>query len=316
MNERERRADEALRGVLRALGDDVRRDFTGDARQHGPYRVLRMVGSGATSEVYAACREGDPDGSVRFAVKVIRPGADVREVLARFERERELIARVGHPAIVPVIESGFTPDGRPWFAMPLVEGSPITIAAEDAGLSPEARLALFARVLDAVAAAHAAGVIHRDLKPANILVERASDSLQPRLIDFGVARAVSGGLTRLTPNDHVHRLGTPDYMPPEQWRDGVAACDARSDVFALGIVLGELAAGALPRERREARRGGGRREPGATLLPSAIVASREGRAHAGWLRERIDPLFLRATATDPAARFADAGGFRAAIVAP
>lgn len=316
MSRSSRRDDsDGLEGLLRALGEDVRADFAQAAAQYGDFRPVRLIGEGATSEVYAAARSGDADGVVRYAVKVIRPGADVREVLARFERERELIARVGHPAIVPVIESGFTPDGRPWFAMPLVEGSPITIAAEDAGLSPEARLALFARVLDAVAAAHAAGVIHRDLKPANILVERAGEALQPRLIDFGVARAVSGGLTRLTPNDHVHRLGTPDYMPPEQWRDGVAACDARSDVFALGIVLGELAAGALPRERLAAGRGGGRREPGATVLPSSIAA-RETRHHAGWLRERIDPLFLRATAEDPAARFADAGEFRAAIVAP
>ncbi|MEY2716605.1 MAG: hypothetical protein RIT24_2948, partial [Planctomycetota bacterium] len=159
---------DGLEGLLRALGEDVRADFAQAAAQYGDFRPVRLIGEGATSEVYAAARSGDADGVLRYAVKVIRPGADVREVLARFDRERELIARVGHPAIVPVIESGFTPDGRPWLAMPLVEGSPITIAAEDAGLSPEARLALFARVLDAVAAAHAAGVIHRDLKPANI----------------------------------------------------------------------------------------------------------------------------------------------------
>jgi len=315
-----------IRSALRALGDSIRSEFARSDAMHGPYRLLHVVGEGAVAEVFAASRDGDADQSLRYAVKVLRPElTGTADLLARFERERVLLKQLGHPCIVQVIDEGTTADGRPWLAMPLVDGLPLTAAADACALPLQDRLELFARVVDSVAAAHDSGVIHRDLKPANILATRADGALQPRIIDFGVARALGGGSARLTPHAAVHRLGTPDYMPPEQWEYGIGACEKSSDVYALGIVLGELACGVLP---RIALADGARRRPGAAIAPSQAlrglldrdarraeeVARRRGFGSAAELvaelERRVDPVFVRATAQDPAARFADAGAFR------
>lgn len=324
--------DRAIREALRELGASLR-----EGLDCGPFRLLRLIGEGGVAEVFAAARDGED--LVRFAVKVVKPGADGREVVARFERERSILASLEHPGIVRVVEAGVTADGRPWLAMPLIDGPPITLAADLARLDLEGRLRLFLRVLDAVAAAHASGIVHRDLKPGNVLAVADAGELVPRVIDFGVARALGASGPGLTPTGHAHRLGTPDYMPPEQWDLGVAACDARSDVFALGIVLGELASGTIPRTRREdpheastARsRSRRRKRPGETVAPSEAfrslaardaglaveVARRRGMqdidAMAAALRERVDPIVGRALQPDPARRFADAAEFRRAV---
>jgi serine/threonine protein kinase len=212
--------------------------------------------------------------------------------------------------------------------MPLVNGSALNIEADARRLGFAARLALMRAVAESVAAAHAAGIVHRDLKPGNILVEERDGALVPRLIDFGIARALAGDQARLTPNDHAHRLGTPDYMSPEQWQDGVGACDARSDVFALGVVLGELMSGVLPREggQRHSSRDRKARAPAAVVAPSAAIASLAARdprsalaaaelrgfnavdSLVDALRRQIDATAVRATATLPTDRFSTAAG--------
>jgi serine/threonine protein kinase len=144
--------EDPLRSALRELGAELRREFSQEMRQYGPFRPLRLIGSGATSEVYAAAREGDAGTALRYAVKVVRPGADVREVLERFAREQAIVARIAHPGVVPVVASGMTDDARPWFAMPLVEGEPVTVAADRAALSLAARVQLLVQVLEVVAA--------------------------------------------------------------------------------------------------------------------------------------------------------------------
>jgi len=342
----ERREDRAsIVRALRDLGEELRSSVGSSGLRLEEFSLLRRIGEGAVAEVFAAERSGDRPRL--FAVKVVKPGCDGAETVARFERERGLLERLGHDSIVPVVAAGLTPDGRPWLAMPLVEGPPITTAADEAGLDLDARIELFLSLLDAVAAAHRAGVIHRDLKPGNVLAEpdrrrgaRAA-ALVPRVIDFGVARALGVGGDGLTPVGHAHRLGTPEYMPPEQWMHGVGACDARSDVFALGMILGELAAGVRPRAHadREAPRSsseGSRRRrrrhpPGDPIAPSRAMrawidreraAASAAAAVRGFadpeslvrsLEATIDPLVVPAIHADPDARDRDAGAFAARI---
>ena len=319
----------SIKRALGELGEGIRGAFELQETRHGPFRVLQLVGTGGVSEVFAASRDDDADASLRYAVKVLRPGVEAEEVLQRFARERDILARLSHRAIVPVVGSGVTEDGRPWLAMPLLKGPPITVAADERGLGIPARLALFREAVGAVAAAHGAGVLHRDLKPANILVEEVDGRPAPRIIDFGIARAMDGRHVRLTPESIAHRLGTPDYMPPEQWEYGIGACEKESDVFALGIVLGELACGVLPRDGEPTTRRD--RRPAPPLAPSAALLraesadparARELAARRGFadvascakaLREQVDPVFLRATAARREARYADAGAMLAAL---
>jgi serine/threonine protein kinase len=239
------RMDQSLDALLGAVRRDLRTGGLGQALACGPFTLLHMLGEGGVAQVFAASRAGAA-AEPTHAVKLMRAGLDSEELLARFDRERALLERLDHPGIVKVGDAGIHSSGSPWFAMPLVHGPAITIAADLARLDLPARLKLFAQAVQAVAAAHGAGIIHRDLKPANILVEPVERKLQVRVIDFGLARAVSDA-GRLTPSGVAHRMGTPDYMAPEQWALGLAACDARADVFALGIILGELMSGCLPR---------------------------------------------------------------------
>ncbi|MGA0872606.1 MAG: serine/threonine-protein kinase [Phycisphaerales bacterium] len=331
--------------ALRALGAELREQAAVDTLRLGGFTLLHRVGEGAVAEVFAARRDGEE--SALFAVKIVKPGCDGPETIARFERERSILERLGHPGLVPVVDSGLSGDARPWFAMPLVAGLPITHAADEAGLDLGGRTRLMHAVLDAVATAHRAGIVHRDLKPGNVLAEadpaaaRGAFPLAPRVIDFGVARALGIGGDGLTPTGHAHRLGTPEYMPPEQWQLGVAACDARSDVFSLGMMLGELAAGVLPREQADresprstsegTRRRRRRHPPGSPIAPSAAFAAWLGRdrvaaiaaaARRGFERPEallealatsIDPLVLPALSTDPEARDRDAAAFAARI---
>lgn len=239
------RSRPSLDEVLGAVRRNLQAGSLGDSLSCGPFTLLQLLGEGGVAQVFAACRAG-ADPSPTHAVKLMRPGIDSEELLARFDRERSLLERLDHPGIIRVTDAGIHASGSPWLAMPLVHGPAITVAADVARLDLQARLKLFISMVKAIAAAHGEGIIHRDLKPANILVEPVERKLQVRVIDFGLARAVSDA-GRLTPSGVSHRMGTPDYMAPEQWALGLAACDARADVFALGIILGELMSGCLPR---------------------------------------------------------------------
>jgi WD40 repeat protein/predicted Ser/Thr protein kinase len=207
----------------------------------GHFRLLRPIASGGMGAVYEA-EQDNPRRSV--ALKIVRPGLASPALVKRFTHEAQILARLHHPGIAQVYEAGLADDGQPFFAMEFIRGLPLDEYADRHGLDLAARLGLVARVCDAVQHAHDRGVIHRDLKPANILVEEGE---QPKVLDFGVARATAAdlltaaGLTRTG-----HLLGTPNYMSPEQLAANPAAIDRRADVYALGVILFELAAHRLP----------------------------------------------------------------------
>ncbi|MBE0594972.1 MAG: serine/threonine protein kinase, partial [Gemmatimonadales bacterium] len=183
----------------------------------------------------------------RVAVKVMKPGLDTKRVIARFEAERQALAVMEHPGIAKVLDAGATEEGRPYFVMELVRGQPLRDYADAQKLSVRDRLELFVRVCQAVQHAHHKGVIHRDLKPSNILVEERDGVAEPRVIDFGIAKATGQQLTEATlVTDFGQALGTPAYMSPEQAAASGLDVDTRTDVYSLGVTLYELLVGRLP----------------------------------------------------------------------
>jgi serine/threonine protein kinase len=218
----------------------------------GPYKLLEKIGEGGMGEVWVA-DQTDPIRR-RVAVKLIKPGMDSRSVLARFEQERQALALMDHPNIAKVLDAGTTPDGRPYFVMELVKGTPITAFCDARKLSPRERLKLFVPVCQAIQHAHQKGVIHRDIKPGNVLVELYDDRAVPKVIDFGVAKAVGRQLTDKTLYTGFGALiGTPAYMAPEQATFNALDVDTRADVYALGVLLYELLAGSPPFEPERLR---------------------------------------------------------------
>lgn len=219
------------------------------------YRIVRPVGSGGFGEVYLAEQERPIRRQV--ALKVIKPGMDTREVIARFEQERQALAVMDHPSIARIIDAGATESGRPFFVMEYVDGPPLTDYCNAHRLSVERRLDLFVRTCHAVQHAHIKGIIHRDIKPSNILVVERDGVATPIIIDFGVARAISGGLSESTLLQRSGEIvGTPEYMSPEQSGEGVGTVDSRSDVYSLGAVLYELLVGRPPFDGDALRRAG------------------------------------------------------------
>jgi serine/threonine protein kinase/tetratricopeptide (TPR) repeat protein len=221
----------------------------------GPYRILSHLGDGGFGTVYLA--EQLQPVRRRVALKVIKAGMDSRAVVARFEAEREALVMMDHPGVAKVFDAGVAEDGRPYFAMEHVEGEPISAYCDHHALTPDDRLRLMVRVCHAVQHAHMKGIIHRDLKPGNILVESIDGEPAPKVIDFGVAKALrpfhthSGIVTEIG-----QMVGTPEYMPPEQARGAAADVDTRADVYALGAVLYELLTGTPPIESAVLRREG------------------------------------------------------------
>jgi serine/threonine protein kinase/Flp pilus assembly protein TadD len=211
----------------------------------GPYRLMEQIGEGGMGLVFVA--EQQQPVRRKVALKVIKPGMDTRQVVARFEAERQALALMDHPHIAKVLDGGETAGGRPYFVMELVKGVPITAYCDQNQMPVRQRLELFVHVCQAVQHAHQKGVIHRDIKPSNVLVLSQDGTPVVKVIDFGVAKAIGQQLTDKTIYTQFAQLvGTPLYMAPEQAGESGLDVDTRSDVYALGVLLYELLTGTTP----------------------------------------------------------------------
>ena len=293
----------------------------------GPYRILELLGEGGMGVVYRAERTGEIRREV--ALKVIRAGLRSPQARARFEAERQALARMNHPGIARIFDAGTTGEGVPFFAMELVHGEPITAWCDHHRLDLEARVALLAQVCRGVHHAHVKGVVHRDLKPSNILVADVDGRPLPRVIDFGIAKTMEVSAEpgeMLTEVGSV--MGTLEYMSPEQATGDVARVDTRSDVYALGVILYQLVTGGLPFDATTLRNAGpleARRmvRDGEPTPPSqryrttpdrvAIARSRNASPLAldRWLRGPVGWIILRALERDPERRYQSASDLAA-----
>ncbi|HZW09751.1 MAG TPA: serine/threonine-protein kinase [Phycisphaerales bacterium] len=293
-------------------------EASGDSGIIGPYRLVQRIGEGGFGVVYLA-RQAHP---VRrdVALKIIKLGMDTRQVIARFEAERQALAMMDHPGIARVFEAGATESGRPYFAMELVRGEPITQYCERQGLGVRARLALFRQVCLAVQHAHQKGIIHRDIKPSNVLVVGTDAGPAPKVIDFGIAKATNSELTEKTLLTERHQLvGTPEYMSPEQAEGSGEDIDTRSDIYSLGVLLYELLTGSTPFDGErlrsaswaELRRIIREEEPPRPSGRTGAGMGRSGRtgapASSRSLRRELDWIVLKAMAKDRSRRYGSAG---------
>jgi serine/threonine protein kinase/tetratricopeptide (TPR) repeat protein len=255
-----RRGVEALLGALERAGGFLTQPAVtvpGDAPitekagdRIGRYKLLQEIGEGGCGVVYMAEQE-DPVRR-RVALKVIKLGMDTKQVVARFEAERQALALMDHPNIAKVLDAGATETGRPYFVMELVRGVPITEYCDKNNLSTRQRLELFIPICKAIQHAHQKGVIHRDIKPSNILVTLHDGVPVPKVIDFGIAKAIDQPLTEKTLFTRFEQfLGTPAYMSPEQAEMSGLDIDTRSDIYALGVLLYELLTGKPPFDGQE-----------------------------------------------------------------
>jgi WD40 repeat protein/serine/threonine protein kinase len=221
----------------------------------GRYHLLQEIGEGGFGTVYLA--EQTAPVHRRVAIKILKLGMDSRQIVARFELERQALALMNHPNIAKVLDAGATDTGRPYFVMELVRGVPVTRFCQEEQLAIPQRLELFVQVCKAVQHAHQKGIIHRDLKPSNILVSTDGGSPAPKVIDFGIAKAIEPDLASQTLLTQEHQLlGTPAYISPEQAALASGDIDTRSDIYSLGVLLYELLTGSTPFDTQELLRSG------------------------------------------------------------
>src|ERR1043166_71213 len=257
----------------------------------GRYKILEKVGEGGCGVVYVA--EQTEPVRRRVALKVIKLGMDTKQVVARFEAERQALAMMDHPNIARVPDGGAPDHGRPYFIMELVRGIRLTDYCDQNKLSTKDRLDLFIQVCHAIQHAHQKGIIHRDIKPSNILVTLHDGVPVPKVIDFGIAKATEGRLTDATVYTQLHQfIGTPAYMSPEQAEMSGLDIDTRSDIYSLGVLLYELLVGKTPFDAQElmsqgidAMRKTIREQepvrPSTKLTQELVTASRQSAADSG-----------------------------------
>jgi serine/threonine protein kinase len=303
----------------------------GPGTRIGPYKLLEQIGEGGMGLVFMA--EQTQPVRRKVALKVLKPGMETRQVVARFEAERQALALMDHPHIAKVFDAGVTASGRPYFVMELVRGVPITQYCDERRLSTRQRLELFVTVCLAVQHAHQKGVIHRDLKPSNVLVSHHDIVAVPKIIDFGIAKATTQPLTERTLFTHfAQMMGTPLYMSPEQAEMNGLDVDTRTDVYALGVMLYELLTGTTPFESDtlkkvgldEMRRMIREEEPPtpsrrlSTLSAQACSTISERRGVGGRklgqvLRGELDWIVMKALEKDRDRRYESASAFAADV---
>jgi serine/threonine protein kinase len=290
----------------------------------GPYKLLEQIGEGGMGTVWMA-QQQEPVRRL-VAVKLIKAGMDSRQVIARFEAERQALALMDHPNIAKVLDAGTSSSGRPYFVMDMVRGVSITRYCDEHHLTPQQRLELFVPVCQAVQHAHQKGVIHRDLKPSNVLVAPCDGKPVPKVIDFGVAKAAGQSLTDKTLVTGLGAIvGTLEYMSPEQAGLNQLDIDTRSDIYSLGVLLYELLTGSTPLDRRRLKTAGmlealrliREQEPArpSTKLSTAeglptLAASRgmEPTRLVKLLRGELDWIVMKALEKDRARRYETANG--------
>ena len=303
----------------------------GPGTQIGPYKLLEQIGEGGMGVVYMA--EQKKPFRRKVALKIIKPGMDTKEVIARFEAERQALALMDHPNIAKVLEAGSTQSGRPYFVMELVRGISITKFCNQQKLDTRQRMELFVTVCRAVQHAHQKGIIHRDLKPSNVLVELHDVIFVPKVIDFGVAKAINQQLTERTLHTNfAQMIGTPMYMSPEQAELSGLDVDTRTDVYSLGVLLYELLTGTTPFDKQTLKKAGNdeiRRiiredEPPkpsdriSTLQAEVIttISQQHGsdpRKLSQTLRGELDWIVMKALEKDRARRYESASAFAADV---
>lgn len=313
------------------VGESLFASFGSDQFEFPPgtvideFTIKEKIGEGGFGEVYLA--EQTQPMRRRVALKIIKRGMDSRAVVTRFEAERQALAMMDHPNVARVFGGGNTTDGQPYFVMEYVDGDPIPHHCDARQLSIRQRIELFCSVCEAVQHAHQKGIIHRDIKPANVLVEFEGDRPTPKVIDFGIARALDQSLTDATLVTETGRpIGTPLYMSPEQIEAGSGSVDARSDVYALGVLLYELLTGVRPFEgtsffdiqRRVAELdpppASARVRELMTSTPDSFESAAQSRSITpteliSGLRGDLDWILAKSLAKDPRERYQSASAF-------
>jgi serine/threonine protein kinase/tetratricopeptide (TPR) repeat protein len=296
----------------------------------GPYKLLEAIGEGGFGIVYLA--EQQEPIRRKVALKILKPGMDSKQVIARFEQERQALALMDHPHIARVFDAGATASGRPYFVMELVKGIPITDYCDQSRLTPRQRLGLFVDVCQAVQHAHQKGIIHRDLKPSNVLVTLHDGSPVVKVIDFGIAKALDQPLTDKTLfTGFAQLVGTPLYMSPEQAALSGLDVDTRSDIYSLGVLLYELLTGTTPFTRERLREVGfdelrriiREEEPPkpstriSTLGQAASTVSANRQSEPGCLskllRGELDWIVMKALEKERSRRYETASAFAADV---